>query len=154
MGSFLTADKKLSPRAGKVDTNVCEWPKGERLKNAKLSYCSPSASLALSRTLVGIWSSCSAAACNTPYSARFSPRCIAHRARSAQIPRKRWRLLVQYKHGVQCRTPSRSDRFNGVTGVARGPKGRNRNLPWPPGKKVYKIICSVFCLFYSLRKFA
>ena len=36
----------------------------------------------------------------------------------------------------------------------RGPKGRNRNLPWPPGKKVYKIICSVFCLFYSLRKFA
>ena len=47
------------------------------------------------------------------------------------------RLLVRYKHGVQCRTPSRSDRFNGVTGVARGPKGRNRNLPWPPGKKVY-----------------
>ena len=46
---------------------------------------------------------------------------------------------VQYKHGVQCRTPSRSDRFNGVTGVARGPKGRNRNLPWPPGKKSYKV---------------
>ena len=44
---------------------------------------------------------------------------------------------VQYKHGVQCRTPSRSDRFNGVTGGAGGPKGRNRNLPWPPGKKVY-----------------
>ena len=37
-------------------------------------------------TLVGIWSSCSAAACNTPYSARFSPRCIAHWARSARIP--------------------------------------------------------------------
>ena len=37
-------------------------------------------------TLVGIWSSCFAAACNTPYSARFSPRCIAHRARSARIP--------------------------------------------------------------------
>ncbi len=33
--------------------------------------------------------------------------------------------------------PLRSDRFNGVTGVARGPKGRNRNLPRPPGKKVY-----------------
>ena len=58
---------------------------------------------------------------------------------------------VQYKHGVQCRTPSRSDRFNGVTGVARGPKGRNRNLPWPPGKKDYKIVCSAFCLFYSFR---
>ena len=38
-------------------------------------------------TLVGIWSSCFAAACNTPYSARFSPRCIAHWARSARIPR-------------------------------------------------------------------
>ena len=63
----------------------------------------------------------------------------------------RWRLLAQYKHGVQCRTPSRSDRFNGVTGVARGPKGRNRNLPWPPGKKGYKVACSAFCLFYSLR---
>ena len=37
-------------------------------------------------TLVGIWSSCFATACNTPYSARFSPRCIAHRARSARIP--------------------------------------------------------------------
>ena len=37
---------------------------------------------------------------------------------------------------AQLRT-SRSDRFKGVTGVARGPKGRNRNLPWPPGKKVH-----------------
>ena len=35
---------------------------------------------------------------------------------------------------AQLRT-SRSDRFNGVMGVARGPKGRNRNLPWPLGKK-------------------
>ena len=55
-----------------------------------------------------------------------------------QLPHKWWRLLVQYKHGVQCRTPSRSDRFNGVTGGAGGPKGRNRNLPWPPCKKGYK----------------
>ena len=53
-------------------------------------------------------------------------------------PVSRWRLLVQYKLGVQCRTPSRSDRFNGVTGGAGGPKGRNRNLPWPPCKKGYK----------------
>ena len=72
-------------------------------------------------------------------------------AYAQQLPHKWWRLLVQYKHGVQCRTPSRSDRFNGVTGVARGPKGRNRNLPWPPGKKDYKIVCSAFCLFYSFR---
>ena len=46
------------------------------------------------RTLVGIWSSCFAAACNTPYSARFSPRFIVHRTRSARIPRKRGQLLV------------------------------------------------------------
>ena len=35
--------------------------------------------------------------------------------------------------------PSRSDRFNGVTGGAGGPKGRNRNLPWPPCKKGYIV---------------
>ena len=57
------------------------------------------------------------------------------RLRSAAPPASGGAFWVQYKHGVQCRTPSRSDRFNGVTGVARGPKGRNRNLPWPPGKK-------------------
>ena len=46
--------------------------KGERLGAAKLSYYSPSVcSLPFTdRTLVGIWSSCSAAACNTPYSAQ------------------------------------------------------------------------------------
>ena len=46
---------------------------------------------------------------------------------------------MQYKLGVQCRTPSRSDRFNGVTGGAGGPKGRNRNLPWPPLQKGYIV---------------
>ena len=35
---------------------------------------------------------------------------------------------------AQLRT-SRSDRFNGVTGGAGGPKGRNRNLPRPPLQK-------------------
>ena len=44
--------------------------------------------------------------------------------------------------------PSRSDRFNGVTGGAGGPKGRNRNLPWPPCKKVIRKLA---VLFYSLR---
>ena len=53
---------------------------------------------------------------------------------------------VQCKHGVQCRTPSRSDRFNGVTGGAGGPKGRNRNLPWPPCKKGY--IVTLFSFVY------
>ncbi len=85
-----------------------------------------------------------------PVPARSPFHFIRHRRRStpnlAASPTGRARLespaggdafWVQYKHGVQCRTPSRSDRFNGVTGVARGPKGRNRNLPWPPGKKVH-----------------
>ena len=44
--------------------------------------------------------------------------------------------------------PSRSDRFNGVTGGAGVPKGRNRNLPWPPCKKVIRKLA---VLFYSLR---
>ena len=57
-------------------------------------------------------------------------------AYAQQLPHKWWRLLVQYKLSVQCRTPSRSDRFNGVTGGAGGPKGRNRNLPWPPAKRL------------------
>ena len=61
---------------------------------------------------------------------------------------------VRYKLGVQCRTPSRSDRFNGVMGGAGGPKGRNRNLPWPPCKKCYKEACSAFCLFQPLRQSA
>ena len=43
--------------------------------------------------------------------------------------------------------PSRSDRFNGVTGGAGGPKGRNRNLPWPPCKKGYK---DAYLLFICL----
>ena len=55
-------------------------------------------------------------------------------------------LLVLSKLGVQCRTPSRSDRFNGVTGGAGGPKGRNRNLPWPPCKKGY--IVTLFSFVY------
>ena len=56
--------------------------------------------------------------------------------------------MVLSKLGVQCRTPSRSDRFNEVTGGAGGPKGRNRNLPRPPCKKVIKKLA---VLFYSLR---
>ena len=60
------------------------------------------------------------------------------RLRSAAPPFHGGRLWVQYKLGVQCRTPSRSDRFNGVTVGAGEPKGRNRNLPWPPCKKGYK----------------
>ena len=84
---------------------------------------------------------------NSPCSCPFSVSLHPPQAALNSEP-QRGRLLVQYKHGVQCRTPSRSDRFNGVTGVARGPKGRNRNLPWPPGKKDYKVAYS--SLFNSL----
>ena len=55
------------------------------------------------RTLVGIWSSCFAAACNTPYSARFSPRFIVHRTRSARIPRTRGQLLGGVTASLPCR---------------------------------------------------
>ena len=79
-----------------------------------------------------------------PSAVRCSPSVGLHR----QLPRKRWRLWVRCKLGAQCRTPSRSDPFNGVTGGAGGPKGRNRNLPWPPCKKIIKKL--IFYLFVSL----
>ena len=56
-------------------------------------------------------------------------------AYAQQLPHEWWRLLVQCKHGVQCRTPRGAIVSKGLRGVARGPKGRNRNLPWPIGKK-------------------
>ena len=52
-----------------------------------------------------------------------------------QLPRKRWRLLVQCKHIVQCRTPRGAIVSMGLRGVQGGPKGRNRNLPRPPLQK-------------------
>ena len=38
---------------------------------------------------------------------------------------------MQYKLGGQCRTPSRSDRFNGVTGGAGGLRGEIEIFPGP-----------------------
>ena len=58
-------------------------------------------------------------------------------AYAQQLPRKRWSLWVQYKLGVQCRTPSRSDRFNGVTGVQGGLRGEIEIFPGPPAKRLY-----------------
>ena len=52
---------------------------------------------------------------------------------------------MQCKLGVQCRTPSRSDRFNGVTGVQGGLRGEIEIFPGPPAKKVIKmLICYLF----------
>ena|GEM_PF-4856967 len=78
-----------------------------------------------------------------PLPSRLTPR---------HLPRKRGRLKLQYKLGIQCRAPSRSNRFNGVMGGAGGPKGRNRNLPWPPCKKTIKKLVVLF-LFVSLPQF-
>ena len=69
----LVLQFKPSPFTGKVAANAMSRRKGNGSKLPSATRCSHSASLMLSTTLVGIWSSCSAAACNTPYSARFSP---------------------------------------------------------------------------------
>ena len=53
-----------------------------------------------------------------------------------QLSRMLWRLLVLSKLGVQCRTPSRSDRFNGVTGVQGGLRGEIEIFPGPPAKRL------------------
>ncbi len=63
-----------------------------------------------------------------PLPSRLTPR---------HLPRKRGRLKLQYKLGVQCRTPSRSDRFNGVTGGCRGDlRGEIEIFPGPPAKRL------------------
>ena len=67
-------------------------------------------------------------------------------AYAQQLPHKWWRLFgVRYKLGVQCRTPRGAIVSMGLRGVQGGAKGRNRNLPWPPCKKVIKkLICFLF----------
>ena len=78
--------------------------------------------------------------------------CSPQSAYAASSPINGGAFWVQYKLGVQCRTPSRSDRFNGVTGGRQGGlRGEIEIFPGPPGKKDYKIVCSAFCLFYSFR---
>ena len=58
----------------------------------------------------------------SPLPSRLTPR---------HLPRKRGRLKLLSKLGVQCRTPSRSDRFNGVTGGAGGLRGEIEIFPGP-----------------------
>ena len=131
------SNQKLSPQAGKVDTNGVSGRKGNGSEIPSAAICSPSVTAyAATRTLVGIWSSCYAAACNTPYSARFSPRCIAHWARSARIPRKRGRLKLQHKHGVQCRTPRGAIVSMGLRGSPGGLRGEIEIFPGPLAKRV------------------
>ena len=85
--------QKAPPLAGELSVNDSEQTEGEYLTALGFFEPFPFRHF-VPRTLVGIWSSCFAAACNTPYSARFSPRFIVHRTRSARIPRTRGQLLV------------------------------------------------------------
>ena len=87
------AHQKAPPLAGELSVNDSEQTEGEYLTALGFFEPFPFRHF-VPRTLVGIWSSCFAAACNTPYSARFSPRFIVHRTRSARIPRTRGQLLV------------------------------------------------------------
>ena len=67
------------------------------------------------------------------------------RLRSAAPPHKWWRLLVQYKLGVQCRTPRGAIVSMGLRGVQGGLRGEIEIFPGPPAKKVIKmLICYLF----------
>ena len=80
-----TAPKDATIYGGAVERSETE---GEHLAALASSELFPFQLLITfaATTLVGIWSSCFAAACNTPYSARFSPCCIPHSGRSASAP--------------------------------------------------------------------
>ena len=86
-------------------------------------------------TLVGIWSSCFAAACNTPYSARFSPRCIAHRTRSTpQCHRPTWWLEARKEMYISNTTKTNSTLLGAACfcGI--------RQLPIFPGRRQPSIV--------------
>ena len=65
-----------------------------------------------------------------------------------QLPRKRWRLLVQCKHIVQCRTPRGAIVSMGLRGVQGGLRGEIEIFPGPPAKKHY-----IFPSFSSSQRF-
>ena len=69
------------------------------------------------------------------------------RLRSAAPPHKWWRLLVQYKHGVQCRTPRGAIVSMGLRGSPGGLRGEIEIFPGPPAKNVIKELPSL--LFIS-----
>ena len=100
-------------------------------------------------TLVGIWSSCFAAACNTPYSARFSPRCIAHWARSARIPRKRGQLMGMRHYVSILRFAASSTGRAQLRNVA-GQPGRARRAREDRKQQNGKEKEQSFGLFFSL----
>ena len=94
--------QKLSPRAGKVDTNEVSGRKGNGSGMPSAVSYSPSVGCAAGSSV------------------------------------SRWHLLVQYKHGVQCRTPRGAIVSMGLRGVQGGLRGEIEIFPGPPAKKVIK----------------
>ena len=76
-----------------------------------------------------------------PLPSRLTPR---------HLPRKRGRLKLQYKHGVQCRTPRGAIVSMGLRGVQGGLRGEIEIFPGPPAKKVIRKLLSL--LFISTPK--
>ena len=69
-------------------------------------------------------------------------------AYAQQLPHEWWRLLVQCKHGVQCRTPRGAIVSMGLRGSPGGLRGEIEIFPGPLAKKDYKVAYS--SLFNSL----
>ena len=69
-------------------------------------------------------------------------------AYAQQLPHEWWRLLVQCKHGVQCRTPRGAIVSMGLRGVQAGLRGEIEIFPGPPAKKHY-----IFPSFSSSQRF-
>ena len=63
-------------------------------------------------------------------------------AYAQQLPHEWWRLLVQCKHGVQCRTPRGAIVSKGLWGSPGGLRGEIEISPGPLAKKNYKEACS------------
>ncbi len=63
-------------------------------------------------------------------------------AYAQQLPHEWWRLLVQCKHGVQCRTPRGAIVSKGLRGSPGGLRGEIEISPGPLAKKNYKEACS------------
>ena len=68
-------------------------------------------------------------------------------AYAQQLPRKRWSLLGAVRARRTVPYPFAELSFHWGYGGCWGPKGRNRNLPWPPAKKVIRKLLSL--LFIS-----
>ena len=157
---MLPLTKSCPHEMGKVDTNECEWPKGEYQKAAKLFYCSPSVGCADSSPASGgAFNSLSlfanahsqlplrgsllvrftsshikpALKGEVAMSDSFFPQPLSRLAATAPRPGS---LLVQCKRGVQCRTPRGAIVSMGLRGSPGGLRGEIEIFPGPLAKKL------------------